>query len=170
MKRKLLILLMTIFLPFLKGQSQHYHCAHDSLIQIRNQQNPHIDKWENERIKDFKKYNPEIPNYPKPQPQPDCDMCPLSIDPECVHTKYMLPVLVHIVAQPGHTTIGQNSNIPESQVLNAIATLNKQFSAQDVNHPAAVNTGIQFYLAQKNLTTMGFSDKMHFFGIKERLI
>lgn len=74
-------------------------------------------------------------------------MCPLDIDPEYVHTKYMLPVLVHIIAQPGHTTIGQNSNISEAQVLNAITTLNDQFAAKGIQHLAAVNTGIQFYLA-----------------------
>ncbi len=148
MKTLLQILFLKLLaLLVLNLNGQHHHCAHDSLLQLRNQQYPHIDEWENEQIKEFKKYNPILPNYPKPQTPPDCEICPLDIDPECVHTRYMLPVLVHIVAQPGHTTIGSQSNIPESQVLNAIATLNKQFSAQDISHPAAVNTGIQFYLA-----------------------
>lgn len=111
MKIKNLLLLTVFLLLFVKGQGQHYQCIHDSLLHIRKQQNPHIDKWENEKINEFKKYHPEFPNYPKPQPQPDCEMCPLNIDPECVHTQYMLPVLVHIVAQPGHTTIGQNRPI-----------------------------------------------------------
>jgi hypothetical protein len=104
MKIKTLLILTFFLLPLLKGQSQHHHCAYDSLLQLRNQQYPHIDKWENEQIKEYKKYNPDIPNYPKPQTPPDCEMCLWDIDPECVHTRYMLPVLVHIVAQPGHTS------------------------------------------------------------------
>lgn len=64
MKIKNLLLLTVFLLPFLKGQGQHFHCVHDSLMHIRKQQNPHIDKWENEKIKEFKNITLNFPTTP----------------------------------------------------------------------------------------------------------
>jgi hypothetical protein len=145
MKIRNILFLTAFLLHAIYGNSQSFSCINDSLLKQRSESKPSLEKLDNQLIKEFKKYYPNITNYNKPQPPPECDMCLLS--PECVQTKYMLPVLVHVVAQPGHTTIGSGSNISNSQIQNAILTLNKQFSAFGISHPSSVNTGIQFYLA-----------------------
>jgi len=133
MKRKLQVLLMAMLLPLfnIKGQDS-VSCVHDQFLQ--EYQDSNLRKGDISKIisygtKRFREKNPDLQLYPKPMPAPapPCEIC-MTIDPSCFKSKYALPVIVHIVAQTGHTTIGENSNIPDDQVYNALAALNKQFA------------------------------------------
>ncbi|MCZ2129277.1 MAG: hypothetical protein LC109_03320 [Bacteroidia bacterium] len=104
--------------------------------------------------KRWRERNPNFVFYPKPQPAPPCSIC-MTIDPNCFKSRYALPVIVHIVAKPGDTAVGQGSNIPDAQVYNALASLNRQFAGFGQTDSRAVNTGIQFYLAPMGADSSG---------------
>ncbi|MCZ2130883.1 MAG: hypothetical protein LC109_11560, partial [Bacteroidia bacterium] len=58
-------------------------------------------------------------------------------------------------AKTTDVTIGQGSNIPDEQVYNALAALNRQFAGFGQTDSRAVNTGIQFYLAPVGADSSG---------------
>jgi hypothetical protein len=159
MKRKLHILLMAMLLPLLNSNlfaQDSIPCLFDTLLQQQKAEDPKLQKKLNAMdygVRYFREDNPNLNFYPKPQPAPPCDMC-MSIDPSCFKNKYALPVLVHIV-HLSSDTLGQNSNIPDGQVYDAIATLNKKFAGYNVTDSIAVNTGIQFYLAPLGANSNG---------------
>jgi hypothetical protein len=115
MKRKLHILLMAILLPLLNGSmyaQDSIPCLFDTLLYQQIQANPKLQNQLNAmdyRVRLFREQNPNLHFYPKPQPEPPCDMCLLMMDAGCAKTKYVLPVIVHIVAKPGDTILGQGS-------------------------------------------------------------
>jgi hypothetical protein len=124
-KRKLLILLMTMLLLFLNASSQDtVTCVHDQFMEA-NPQLKFQSLLNGYGTKYYRKTNPNLVFYPKPQPDPPCDIC-MTINPSCFKSRYALPIIVHIVAKQNDTVIGQGSNIPETQVYNAIANLIKQ--------------------------------------------
>lgn len=149
MKRKLHILLMAMLLPLLNSSmyaQDTIPCLFDTILQQQILANPKIQKQLNAMdygVRYFREENPNLHFYPKPQPEPPCDVC-LLMDAGCATTKYVVPVLVHIVHLTADNTIGTGSNIPNDQVFQAMETLNKQFSGFDVDDTMAVNTGIQF--------------------------
>jgi hypothetical protein len=64
----------------------------------------------------------------------------------CQEVKYLVPVVVHIIHDPGDTS----TNISDAQINNAIDEMNKAFRNAASYYLPAVNTGIQFCLAKKN--------------------
>ena len=152
MKRKLHILLLAMLLPLLNSNvhaQDTIPCLFDTILQQHIQGNPKLQnelKYMDFRVRHFREQNTNLHFYPKPQPEPPCDMC-FMMDAGCATTKYVVPVLVHIVHLTSDNTIGTGSNIPNEQVDQAMVTLNKQFSGYGVTDTMAVNTGIQFYLA-----------------------
>ncbi|MBX2985167.1 MAG: hypothetical protein KF882_04300 [Bacteroidia bacterium] len=160
MKRKVQLILMAMLLPFFNGTAQDtFTCVHDLMLEQQKQANPHLGDMPqliSYGAKRWRERNPNFVFYPKPQPAPPCSIC-MTIDPDCFKSRYALPVIVHIVAKPGDTTAGQGSNIPNSQVYNALAALNRQFAGYGIpdNHTVAVNTGIQFYLAPVGADSSG---------------
>ncbi|MDA0943188.1 MAG: M43 family zinc metalloprotease, partial [Bacteroidetes bacterium] len=79
------------------------------------------------------------------------------VEPNCPKTKYVLPIVVHVVHRPSDTAIGDSSNIKLEQIENAIDRLNAAFRNVDLAASPAVNTGIQFCLAQVDHNGNSFS-------------
>lgn len=131
MKKKVMLLLVAMLLPFLNGTAQDtFTCAHDLMLQQQMEANPrlgNISQIISYGTKRFREKNPNLQFYPKPQPAPPCSNC-MTIDPTCFKSRYALPVIVHIVAKPNDTIVGQGSNIPDAQVYNAIDDLNRKFA------------------------------------------
>jgi hypothetical protein len=70
-----------------------------------------------------------------------------SLTAGCKLTRYIIPVVVHVVHQSSDSVIGMGANISDSQIYNAIAKLNRWFLKEDSASPKATNTLIQFCLA-----------------------
>lgn len=164
---------MAMLLPFLNSTAQHsdsFACAFDTLLYQHKQEDPRLQRKFNAidyGVKRFREQNPNLAFYPKPQPAPPCSIC-MTIDPNCFKSRYALPVIVHIVAKPGDTAVGQGSNIPDAQVYNALASLNRQFVGYGITDSIAVNTGIQFYLAPVGADSSGifrYNDTLSISGI-----
>ncbi|MDP2176800.1 MAG: zinc-dependent metalloprotease [Bacteroidota bacterium] len=63
----------------------------------------------------------------------------------CAPTKFIIPVVVHVVHNNG------TENISDAQINHQIEELNKHFSNYYLASAPAVNTGIQFILANKDI-------------------
>jgi hypothetical protein len=63
----------------------------------------------------------------------------------CPPTKYIIPVVVHVVHNNG------TENISDAQINHQLEELNKHFSNYYLASAPAVNTGIQFILANKDI-------------------
>jgi hypothetical protein len=63
----------------------------------------------------------------------------------CAPTKYIIPVVVHVVHNNG------TENISDAQINHQLEELNKHFSNFYLASAPAVNTGIQFILANKDI-------------------
>jgi hypothetical protein len=147
MKNKNLLLLSVFLLSLLNVNAQHndtFDCAFDSLMQADMEANPKLKSMQKAHLYNaqrFRQNNPNLKFYPKPQPE-SCDIClfGLEADSGCFKSRYALPVIVHIIHLPTDSVIGSGSNIPSSQVHDAIATLNRSFSGFGITDARAVNT------------------------------
>lgn len=141
MKRKVHLFLMAMLLPLLNvnAQSNSFSCGTDSLFAKALQDNPSLVYLKNsikQNAKLYRQHNPNIQLPPKPMPPPSCDMCmTIETDPGCFKARYILPVIVHIVHYEAYSIKGVGSNISDTQVYQAIRTLNQRFAGYGLmNH------------------------------------
>ncbi|EMR01873.1 M43 family zinc metalloprotease [Cesiribacter andamanensis] len=75
-----------------------------------------------------------------------------------LNARFVIPVVVHVIHRPGEG-IGQGRNIPKEQILSQIATLNRDFRAQNTDEinklpeqfrSLAADTEIEFVLAKQD--------------------
>jgi hypothetical protein len=155
-KRFILLFSCLLLLSFKNSKAQdttNFYCGTDSLHKLFLQQNPKakdVIERNHYQIRQFRKTNPNLKFYPKPMPV--LDPCPeclglFNADSICLKTRFVLPVVVHVIHSLADTIVGTNSNISESHVIQAMESLNKSFSGFGINDHRAVNTGIQFFLA-----------------------
>jgi hypothetical protein len=64
----------------------------------------------------------------------------------CHKALYIVPVVVHIIHNPAHTSPGTGTNISDVQVASALRALNTWFANEANTASPAINTGIQFCL------------------------
>lgn len=69
---------------------------------------------------------------------------------DVTQAQMLIPVVFHIIHLPSDATPGTGTNISETQVLHQIDLLNEAFRNESGVGTFAVNTGIQFCLAQKD--------------------
>lgn len=139
---------MIIFLLSLNVNGQSNYCGHDSVeLAIRQRDSMRYDAFnQNFRnsVRYFRKQNSGnfyLPNRPSNY---SCEIC-LTTGPNCPKVKYIIPVVVHVVYT------NSTNNISETQINSQIEALNNHFSNLAGISSPAVNTGIQFILATKDI-------------------
>ncbi|MDI1234685.1 MAG: hypothetical protein PSX81_10415 [bacterium] len=95
-------------------------------------------------VKYYRSQNPTGSHLPNPSVTPPCSTC-IVTGPNCPKTKFVIPVVVHVVYNNSTT------NIADAQIEHQIEELNRDYSNYDLTGSPAVNTGIQFVLASKDI-------------------
>lgn len=143
-KHLLLTSILLFAIKFSYSQTDTFTCAFDTLLQWQADSNQELHKVKKNidyGAKRFRERNVNLPNYSKPQTAPPCSTC-LTIEDNCFETKYLLPVIVHVVHLPSDNTIGLGSNISKGHIDSAMVILNRKFAGYNQNDQRAVNTGI----------------------------
>lgn len=149
MKKSLFLALTICFFIFpLKSISQTYRCGFDEIqeLEFHKDSNAFIQKKNAHanNVNYYRKQNPG-PNYPS-TPIPPEGQGELLVTDGCNGAKYLVPVVIHVIYNPGDT----NTNIKVAQIEAQIEKLNYFFRNGFNNKLPAVNTGIQFCLAKKD--------------------
>jgi hypothetical protein len=142
------IISLSILLFCLELHGQGNYCGHDSVeLAIRQRDSNRYDAFNRNfrsSVRYFRKQNSggfALPNRP---PNYSCEIC-LNTGPTCPKTRYVIPVVVHVVYTNG------TNNISDTQINSQIEALNNHFSNKAGTGSPAVNTGIQFILATKDV-------------------
>lgn len=69
----------------------------------------------------------------------------ISSGSQCRKARYIIPIIVHVIHDPLHSTPGTGSNISDAQIENQIEALNDAF-ANSYGGQYSVNSDIQFCL------------------------
>lgn len=131
-----------------QGFAQNFSCGLDTMRDVQkaiDMQQQFRENLFNFNVNHFRDSNP-IEILPTPFPPPGCSGCLMS-GPSCFRANFVISVIVHVVHDPLHTTIGANSNISVSMINDQIKLLNEQFANYNNTTTGSVNTGIQFCLA-----------------------
>ena len=122
-------------------------CGHDSVeLAIRQRDSVRYDAFNRNfrnSVQYFRKKSTGVFSLPNRPSNYSCEIC-LTTGTSCPKTRYVIPVVVHVVY-----TNGAN-NISDSQIYSQIEALNNHFSNKASTASPAVNTGIQFILATKD--------------------
>ena len=147
------LLLLTILASSIVGYSQSEFCGHTDLEStIRAKDSMRYDAFQQNfraTINYFRKKqnnNFSLPNRQVGISISDSNVFNLVVSgSNCPKTKYIIPVVFHIVHNGG------SSNIADAQIQHQLEELNKQFANYSLAGSKAVNTGIQFILANKDV-------------------
>lgn len=98
-------------------------------------------------VRYYRSQHPSGSYLPNPSVPPTCSTC-LVTGPNCPKTKFVIPVVVHVVYNTRNSSV---TNISDAQIAHQIEELNRHYSNYYLTGSPAVNTGIQFVLANKNI-------------------
>ena len=117
---------LLICLSFYFGivQSQNW-CGFSDELQTLQQDSLHFASQDQYFSSGLARFRAQEGNVYTPNPSPPCPNCFTAGG--CPKATYVLPVVVHIVHLPGHSSVGVGSNITSTQVENAIERLNMAY-------------------------------------------
>jgi hypothetical protein len=153
---KKVYLIIIAFAISMLGKAQTQFCGSTQLLDELRQDTFKYQTFDhsfNNGLIDFRSRNGAVH---MPNPGSPCFNC-FVVEPNCPKAKYVLPIVVHVVHRPSDTVIGASSNIKLEQIENAIDRLNAAFRNAGLAGSPAVNTGIQFCLAQVDYNGNSFS-------------
>ncbi|MCB9246247.1 MAG: hypothetical protein H6606_07425 [Flavobacteriales bacterium] len=139
--------LFTLALVFSTASAQsNFECGFDSAVNLMNAQDTN---WYNYQDMYQQQIQEQLDELEVPEPMGQGGV--LNKTEPDVQARFLIPVVVHILHLEADSLPGMQSNITDAQVAHQLEILNRAFRNASEADTNAVNTGIQFCLATRNI-------------------